>query len=446
MKGSETFVIVLGTLAMSAGVNLLTNLTIWKGDKPEFSDLTLVLFAIPSVLFGSVLFFVTEFCRDWADRNRSLAKGLKVDGDAVEAKRRFIAQRLESDNGKRLVRLLRFCAWLYVAGSITVGLSLAGCGKDHHEAGQGTGETSASTKVVVQMGYQETALYRHVFTAKAKGFFEAEGIQPVIRSFASGNQMAQGILSGDLDFAGLANMEVALTIQAKDPNRFEIVNFLVWGTNSYPDYIVCRKESGVRTLKDFEGKTMGLHPGSAVKGFSKAVLQTRGVDLAKVKFLELQPAMMKDALAVGRVDGLYCMDPVATVLIESGLCTVILANPMQDIFPPPVPISGTAISRKFLKEHPKAAAAVARALERAIKYMREPGHEREIAGYIAQYTPITAEQALRMNVSDYWTLSEFDRGRVQKLADRFVELGIVEKPVDTKEFLAPPDFLEKTQR
>jgi NitT/TauT family transport system substrate-binding protein len=426
LLAGQTLLTVVFTLEFSAAVNLLTGL-LGATQNPVWRVAWIIVASLMWIT-GGVFVCAAE---TWAQRVRQSSK------DYAE-----IEQGLR-DKADRIAPPLVCGVVATFLGFFCLALSFCPMWLDKPSPKQPQTQTRSQP---CRIGYQETALYRHVFTAKAKGFFAEEGIQAETTLFASGNQMAQGILSGDLDVAGLANMEVALSVQAKDPNRFEIVNFLVWRTNSFPDYILARKESGLQTLKGFEGKTMGLHPGSAVKGFSKAVLQARGVDLAKVKFLEIQPAMMKDALAAGRVDGLYCMDPVATVLIESGLCTVILANPMQDIFPAPVPISGTAISKKFLKEKPKAAAAVARALERAIKYMREQGHEREIAGYIAQYTPITAEQALRMNVSEYWTLSEFDRSRVQKLADRFVELGIVEKQVDTKEFLAAPDFFEKAQK
>lgn len=295
----------------------------------------------------------------------------------------------------------------------------------------------------VIIGYQEIALYRHLFTAVEKSYFNQEGVSVEIKPFVSANSMIEGMVAGKLDGTGLTNLQVALTVEAKDPGRLEFVNLLVWGKESYPDYILARPNININTLKDLEGHTVGLHPGSAVKAFSRAVFQHFGVDLNKVSFIELEPAIMQSAILADRVHALYCMDPVATNLIQSKQANVLLNNPMQYIFRPPVPISGTALSKKFLQKRPEDARRVIKAIEKAIKYMREPGHENEIAGYIAKYTPITPEMSKKMNISEYWTTSEIDRERVQALADKFLELGIVDKAVDVNNLLASPDFLKR---
>ena len=288
----------------------------------------------------------------------------------------------------------------------------------------------------VVLGYQQIALYRHLFVAKEKGFFEQEGIQVALQDVPSGNGMMEGLISGQLDGAGLVNLQVGLTVQAKDPGRFKFVNFQVWREKSFPDYILVRSGSNIKSIKDIEGHTMGLHPGSAVKAFSRVVLQHFGVNVDKINFIELDPAVMQSAVAAGRVDAVYAMDPAATTLVESKQCTILVANPMQYIFASPVPISGTAFSAKFLQERPQDAEKVIRALEKAILYMREAGHEQETAAYISKYSPIKTELALKLNPSEYWLSSEIDRSRVQALADRFQELGIVEKKVDVGGFLA----------
>jgi NitT/TauT family transport system substrate-binding protein len=304
-----------------------------------------------------------------------------------------------------------------------------------------SGCTRESAREPITIGYQEIALYRHLFTAKAKGYFGQEGLNVEIKPFVSANRMIEGMVAGELEGTGLTNLQVALTVEAKDPQQLRLVNMLVWEQQSYPDYVLVAVDTGIRTLKELEGRTMGLHPGSAVKAFSKVLLQQSGVDLGKVAFLELEPNIMQAAILAHRVDALYCMDPVATTLIQAGQARVLVPNPMRYIFEPPVPISGTALSGKFIRERPKDAQKVIRALDKAIMYIRDPKHAEEIAGYISQYAPISKEMALKTNPSEYWCSSEMDRKRTQALADRFLELGIVDKAVDVNQILLPPDFL-----
>jgi len=291
------------------------------------------------------------------------------------------------------------------------------------------------------IGYQEIALYRHVFVAQAKGFFNEEGLEVKLTSLASGNNIMQALIANSIDVAGLTNLEVALSVESKDPGRFAMVNMLVWGERSFPDYILARTDSGINALKELEGRTIGVHPGSATGAFSRTVLQKEGVDISKCTFLEVTPATMQAAIVAKRIDALYCMDPVATSLLQSKQCVVLLANPLAKLSPLPIPISGTALSRKFMQERPEAARRVTRALEKAILYLRAPGHEKEVAEIISKYTPISTELATKMNASEYWTTLEVDPKLVQLLADRFWELKIVDRHVDVKNFIASPGFL-----
>lgn len=292
----------------------------------------------------------------------------------------------------------------------------------------------------IDIGYQEIALYRHIFTAQEKGYFEVEGLNVQLISFASGNQMMEAFLSNHIDALGLTNLPVALTIEGKEQNQLKLINFLVWKENAYPDYIISRKKANISIPKDLEGKTVGLHPGSAVRAFSKTVFKHFNLDQSKIRTIELKPGVMQSTLIAGNVDAVYCMDPAATTLFITGECDTLISNPMQYIFPAPTPISGTAISTKLSEKNPELTAKLIRAIDKAIDYMREPGHENEIAEYIAKYTPIKKEQALKMNPSVYWKYDEIQTKRVQAIANKFFELGIVEKKIDTDKILLQLDF------
>lgn len=290
----------------------------------------------------------------------------------------------------------------------------------------------------VRIGYQATALYRHLFTAAELGYFEDEGVNVELSRHVSANRMMEGIISDQLDVTGLTNLQVALAVEAKDPGRFRFANMLVWRESSYPDYILVRSDSGIGTPAQLVGRTLGLHPGSAVRAFATAVLQQYEVDVNQVTLQELQPGIMGSAFVSRAVDAIYCMDPAATSILDTGEATVLVSNPMSLIFSPPVPISGTALSETFLQSRPEDAQRVVRALDRAIGYLRHEGTEDEVAGYISKYTDIPADQARRMNISEYWLLSEVDRDRVQQLADKFHELGIVDSRVQVEGLFMQP--------
>lgn len=438
---SATSITVAGTLAISVGANLLTNL--WFSPHGTLFNFLTISTAIPFIYVGYILFRLLEDSRLW-----SLIAEMEKDVTLLASKKeQFVQDRVDMDYTKKSVVHLCRCAVLF---ALPLLLSVYKVGKEWTMLKLrffsvllaacsifGCNPNKVTQPSPVSIGYQEIALSRHLFTAKEKGFFKDEGVNVDIKPITSANRLMDGMLAGQLDGAALINLQVALTVEGKDPNRIKLVNIQAWKQKSFPDYILVRSEANIKTINQLEGHTMGLHPGSAVQAFSKTVLQHFKVNVDKVKFIELDPAQMQAAVAAGRVDAVYAMDPAATTLIESGLCRVLVPNPMQYIFDAPVPISGTALSTKFLGEHPQEAQKIIKALDRAIIYMREPGHEEEIAGFIAKYTPISKEMALKLNPSEYWTQSEIDRSRVQALADRFQELGIIEKKVDVSNILLP---------
>lgn len=297
-----------------------------------------------------------------------------------------------------------------------------------------SGEESVQKEVAVRIGYQQLALYRHVFVAKEKGFFEMSGLNVELINFASANQQLQALLANQIDAAGLSNMNVVLIIENKKPGTLKLGPFLVWEAKSFPDYIIARKDADISKLKDLEGRVIGLHPGSAVKAFSNAVLSP-AIDISKCTFIEIRPPTMYDALASKRVDALYCMDPVPTVAIEKGIAEVLLPNPMSKIVPPPTPISAVAFISKSVEEKPFIISKIVKALEESIEYMRNPENSLEIAEIISKYTPISPELALKMNISEYWKMTEVDHDRVQALADKFAEVGAAPAKVDTNNLI-----------
>ena len=153
----------------------------------------------------------------------------------------------------------------------------------------------------IKIGYQETSLYQHIFIAQEKGFFKDENIEVELIPFKSANQMMQALITGDIDVLGLTNLQVALTVEGKEKGKFKMVNFLVWGKESYPDYVITKKGLEIKSLKDLEGKTLGLHPGSAVKAFASTILKLNQINEDKVNTIELEPSLMQSSLLSNNV-------------------------------------------------------------------------------------------------------------------------------------------------
>lgn len=284
---------------------------------------------------------------------------------------------------------------------------------------------STTSSAPVRIGYQKLSIYAPVFIAQDKGFFKEQGVTVELSPFTSANQMMNALIAGQLEGAGLSNVQVALSVEAKDPGKIRFINFLVWSPDSYADYFLTRTGSGIKSVKGVLGKHVGIHPGSAVKAFATALLESEGVDVKKTNIVELEPATMAAALVAGRIDALYCMDPVATKLVTAKQADVLVHNPIGKIAGSPVPISGTLIAADFAKNRAADARALEAAIEKAIDYTRDQANHAEMARIVAKYTDAAPADIERERIPRYWKRGEIDRARARALSERFHALGIV---------------------
>ena len=289
----------------------------------------------------------------------------------------------------------------------------------------------------VKIGYQQTSLYQHLFLAVDRGLFNEAALDVELVPFTSANQMMSALLAGKIDVTGLTNMEVALRIEARSPDEFEFANMLVWNQKAFPDYLLdCTDKFQISSVNDISGRILGRHPGSAVDAFAREVLSLHQVDLKKVQFVELKPPLMRESVVSGSIDALYAMDPVSTQLINLGVCKPLLENPLGTLIESPIPIAGTAISKKFMTDFPEAAKSVQRVLDKGIELTRNAQNSVEVLSSIERYTELDAETVSNLRKSIYWTSNEVDLLEVQRIADKFYELNISEKKLDVTELFS----------
>src|SRR5687768_14587162 len=80
----------------------------------------------------------------------------------------------------------------------------------------------------VRIGYQKISLYQHVFVAAERGLFEREGVNVQLVPFPSANRMMEALQAGEIEVAGLTNVQVAAQAEARAPGNVLFGNFLVW--------------------------------------------------------------------------------------------------------------------------------------------------------------------------------------------------------------------------
>lgn len=157
------------------------------------------------------------------------------------------------------------------------------------------------------------------YAAVDQGYFKQEGLD--VEGVTGNNSAAllPGLTAGRLQFVSANIVTVLQGVEEGIP--FRIVGPGTAMAAKPPDIspLAALKDGPIRTLKDLEGRTLAVN---SLRGilwlYSRAYLESRGVDLSKVKIVELPFPNQYDALIAGRVDAVGMTEPFATRATESG--------------------------------------------------------------------------------------------------------------------------------
>lgn len=161
---------------------------------------------------------------------------------------------------------------LIVAGfavMIVVAIALVDC----RRSGEDDRAESKSTKV--RIAYLPIIPDLPIFVANDQGFFEEQGLDPVMTKVSgSGNQVIETLARGDADFAYLAYSTI-LQAEQQAPGSFVVLHHNV-DSKAHPGLyaLVAKDGAGIESAADLRGKKIGTFPGSAMLVLTKLMITT----------------------------------------------------------------------------------------------------------------------------------------------------------------------------
>ncbi len=149
----------------------------------------------------------------------------------------------------------------------------------------------------------------------------------------------------------------------------------VIATSKRNQAIVARKDLGVRTPRDLEGKRIGVTLGTSGHFFFESFLFTLGIEKNKVKIIDMRPGEMMEALTKGTIDAASTFNPTMKKLeLQLGDRGVVFYD--ASTYSDNVCVS---VPQKFVKEHPETIKKVLKALIKAVAFIKEkPDESRRI--------------------------------------------------------------------
>jgi sulfonate transport system substrate-binding protein len=284
---------------------------------------------------------------------------------------------------------------------------------------------------VVRIGYQK---YGTLILLKNKGLLE-----PLLKSlsysvkwaeFPAGPQLLEALNAGAVDFGNTGEAPPIFAQAAGAP----LVYVGYEPAAPQGEAILVPKDSPLKTVADLKGKTVALNKGSNVHYLLVKALEKAGVPYSEIKTAYLTPADARAAFERGSVDAWAIWDPFQAAAektidarqladgtgIVSNYQFYLSTRAFADQAPQVVDVllKGVAEVGAWVKANPKAAAAEFSPL------IGIPAAILEVALARQQYDvkPITPEVAAAQ----------------QQVADAFLALGLIPKPIRIADALRAP--------
>lgn len=140
--------------------------------------------------------------------------------------------------------------------------------------------------------------YASFYAGVAQGFYRQAGIELTIeRGFGSSDTVTK-VASNVAQF-GIADIAAVMAgrVRAQTP-----VRAIASVYTRPPHSIFVLEGSGITSFKDLEGRSLAGAPGSAVRVFLPLVMRNAGVDMARVRLINSEPATMGPLLVTGQAD------------------------------------------------------------------------------------------------------------------------------------------------
>jgi NitT/TauT family transport system substrate-binding protein len=223
--------------------------------------------------------------------------------------------------------------------------------------------------------------------ARSSGAFKNHGLDVELVYTRGGSAAMQALIGGAVDYAA-TSLDVALTAYVNvgaDIRRFAV-------TGRLPLFAVVtapKTASQIRTLKDLEGKTVGVSGlGNADHALTLYLLKQANADAGKVSFATMGVNLM-EALRQGQIDAGLVQEPALTLLQKSGARVLVNGMDLTDArryLGGTYEFMGVAVRGKEIEQRKPDMVLLAKALADALKTLRTMDGDQLIAALPKEMT------------------------------------------------------------
>jgi ABC-type nitrate/sulfonate/bicarbonate transport system substrate-binding protein len=253
-------------------------------------------------------------------------------------------------------------------------------------------DAEAQEMIAVRVAYVPAVPGLAAWVAKERGFFAEQGLDVSFIPIQNVSLMP-GTVGKQVDIGMVTAPDVikasagGLNVTAVSGGHFEV-------EGSTTNILVARKGSGVKSIKDIAGKTVGTPTVGAILHVALLYwMKKEGVNLNSIRAVEVPFPNMPDQMAAGRIDVAVAAQPFADRMIAEG--NLALGNQLLEVASPVLATLWIA-DRTWAEQNKLVIAKWTAAMRQAKDFIvTNPGVAREV---LAQYSklPVAVVQTLAL--------------------------------------------------
>lgn len=316
---------------------------------------------------------------------------------------------------KRILKMIFF--------ALAVTVLLAGCSSKEEKVT----ELNKANKLVVGTMVN----YFPIIVADAKGFFKEEfkdEVEVKVVNFGNGPAAVEALTSNSIDIASMGDVP---TVQAKANNvDIKVISYLWDSPTGYS--LVASPKSGIKTLKDIEGKKIAFGVGTNLHKTFLKYLKVAGYTENDVQIVNMADAGASvPALTQGTIDALLIAEPTLSQLKSSiGAIEIINSKGIDKV------ITVTSGRNKYLKENPDIVARYLKVIDKSNKWIRD--NQEESIDIVANYAGTTNKNSIRKYYDTRIFKTSFDQELIDAVSDTIkfaYEHGTITQKLDVKDLV-----------
>jgi NitT/TauT family transport system substrate-binding protein len=220
------------------------------------------------------------------------------------------------------------------------------------------------TNIRFTLGWKTQGSDAAFFVAKDKGYFEEEGLNVIIDQGEGSGATVTRIMGGAYD-AGFGDINAIIQNASERPDEAPVMVYMMW--NQPPFAIVTKKESGITSIEDFQGRTLGGAQGTPTTRLLPVFARTNELDMEAIEILNMAPNLQEPMLIRDEIDGALVFNITSYFNLlanrqdpEAEYDWWQFGDYGMDLYS-----NGLMVSQRLLDENPDAVAGLVRAVNKA---------------------------------------------------------------------------------